>query len=101
MAKLILITIGAWLATVIVIVGGIVLVAGLTVDVSAAGMDIPLLGLGAWAVLTVTADTFMVALLARRLVDNDLRRVWVAGFFVWEMGTAVFLMVAALVVLNR
>lgn len=101
MAKLILITVGTWVVTVVAIIGGIVWVATLTGDVSAAGMDLPLIGLGVWAVLTVTADTFMLALLARPLVDNDLRRVWVAGFLVWEMGTAVFLMAAALVVLNR
>ncbi len=89
------------MATVVFIVVAIGFVASLTADMSSARMGLPLLGLGAVVAFTVAADVFMLALLAKRLVEDDLRRLWVGGFLVWELGTAVFLMAAALVVLNR
>ncbi|HRQ42285.1 MAG TPA: hypothetical protein PLD25_30575 [Chloroflexota bacterium] len=101
MLKLLLITVGIWLASIFFIFFAIGVTAALTADVTAAGMDIPMLCLGTVVVFTVAADTFLLARLAQRVEDDGLRRVWIGAFLVLELGTAAFLMLIALVVLNR
>ncbi|GIK55591.1 MAG: hypothetical protein HND44_24055 [Chloroflexi bacterium] len=101
MLKLLLITIGIWLATIVFILFAIGVTATLTADASAAGMDIPVLCLGTVAVFTVAADTFLLARTAQRVEDDGLRRLWISAFLVLELGTVLFLMLMALVVLNR
>lgn len=101
MVKLLLITIGLWLVTIVFILFAIGVTAVLTADVSAAGMDIPVLCLGTVAVFTVAADTFLLARLAQRVEDDGLRRLWIGAFLVLQLGTVAFLMLMALIVLNR
>ncbi len=101
MLKLFLISIGLWLATIVFILFAIGVTAVLTADVSAAGMDIPVLCLGTVAVFTVAADTFLLARLAQRVEDDGLRRLWIGAFLVLQLGTVAFLMLMALIVLNR
>ncbi|MFO7679897.1 MAG: hypothetical protein R6X34_07580 [Chloroflexota bacterium] len=101
MFKLFLITVGLWLATAVFIIFAIGITAALTAEMSAASMTIPLLVLGAVALSSVAADTFVLLLFARRLEDTALRWTWIGAFLVLELGTAVFLMFIALVVLNR
>lgn len=101
MLKLLLITMGLWLATIVFILFAIGVTAVLTADVSVVGMDIPVLCLGTVAVFTVAADTFLLARLVQRVEDDGLRRLWIGAFLVLELGTVTFLMLMALVVLNR
>ena len=101
MPKLLLFTVGIWITTILVIVVAIGFTASLTADMSAARMGIPLLCLGAVAVFTVAADVFMLARLAQTVEDDGLRRLWIGAFLVLELGTVSFLMLMALVVLNR
>lgn len=101
MLKLFLITVAIWLGTIVFMVFAIGFTAVLTTDVSAARMAVPVWGLAAVMLLTVVADTFVLARFARRVEDDGLRRVWIGAFLVLELGTAVFLMFIALVVFNR
>ncbi|MCL4263720.1 MAG: hypothetical protein KJ069_10915 [Anaerolineae bacterium] len=101
MLKLLLFTVGIWIATIIFIVVAIGFTATLTADVSAAHMGIPLFCLGAVVVFSVAADVYLLARLAQPVEDDGLRRLWIGAFLVLELGTAAFLMLIALVVLNR
>jgi hypothetical protein len=99
--KLFLFTIGIWLSTILVLTVSIGIVAGVTADVSAAQMGLPVLCLGGITVFTVAADVFLLARLAQPVVDDGLRRLWIGAFVVLELGTAAAMMLITLVVLNR
>ena len=101
MLKLILITVGMWLASVVFILFAIGFVADVTQDVSAASMGLPVYGLGAVIIFTIAADTFMLARLAQSLTDEGFRRFWIGTFLLVELVTAALLMIVALIVLNR
>jgi lysylphosphatidylglycerol synthetase-like protein (DUF2156 family) len=99
--KLFAITIGLWLGSSLFIIFAIGFTAGMTADLPAARMGIPLFCLGTVGVFTVAADIFLLARLAQGIADDSLRRLWIAAFVVLETGTLAFLMLAALVVFNR
>jgi hypothetical protein len=101
MLKLILITVGMWLASVIFILFAIGFVAAVTQDVSAAKMGIPVYSLVAVVIFTIAADTFFLARMAQPLTEGGFRRFWIGTFLLGELVTAVLLMIVALLVLNR
>lgn len=99
--KLFAMTIGLWLGSSLLIIFAIGFTAGMTADLSAARLGIPLFCLGTVGVFTVAADIFLLSRLAQGIANDSLRRVWIAAFAALEIGTLAFMMLAALVVFNR